>query len=149
MNYSKIYDSLVAKAQSRPIPDCYTERHHVVPRCLGGSDEATNLVVLTAREHCFAHLLLARIHGGKLWHAANLMANVHNMKSRAYAIAKGKFVENFSGENHPMFGKKHSTESLTKMSGENHPYFGKKLSFEHRMKIAESKFGKKPSRIKP
>jgi hypothetical protein len=149
MNYSKIYDSLVAKAQSRPVPACYAERHHVVPKCLGGSDDAANLVSLTAREHCFAHLLLARIHGGGLWHAANMMANVHNMKSRAYAIARENHAEKMRnrivseatrqklsgarrGENNPMFGK----------TGEKSPWFGKTLSEETRQKLSAAKLGK-------
>lgn len=34
---------------------------------MGGGDEAANIVVLTAEDHFFAHLLLAKIHGGKMW----------------------------------------------------------------------------------
>lgn len=45
------------------MPDgTYTETHHIVPRCLGGTDEADNLVELTAEEHLCAHLLLTRIY---------------------------------------------------------------------------------------
>lgn len=65
MNYQNIYQQLVERAKSRTI-DGYTEKHHIVPRCLGGSDTKDNLVSLTAREHFIAHLLLVKIHNGNL-----------------------------------------------------------------------------------
>lgn len=36
--------------------------HHIVPKCLGGSDEPSNLVVLSGREHFLAHYLLTKIY---------------------------------------------------------------------------------------
>jgi hypothetical protein len=53
----------------------YTERHHIQPKCLGGTDDHKNLVRLTAREHFVVHHLLTKIHSGcskslmKAWHA--------------------------------------------------------------------------------
>lgn len=40
----------------------YGEVHHIVPKAEGGSDDSTNLVKLTGREHYIAHLLLAKIY---------------------------------------------------------------------------------------
>jgi hypothetical protein len=52
----------------------------------------------------------------------------------------------FSGENHHMYGKKHTRKSLEKMSismkGENHPNYGKNLPEETRKKISEKHKGK-------
>jgi hypothetical protein len=73
MNYCAIYDSLVAAARANP-PQGYTEKHHIVPRCLGGGDAPENIVRLSARQHFVAHLLLAKIHGGKLIVAAFRMS---------------------------------------------------------------------------
>ena len=42
----------------------YCEAHHIIPKCLGGSDDKTNIILLTAREHYIAHLLLRRIYPG-------------------------------------------------------------------------------------
>ena len=39
--------------------DEYHERHHIVPKCMGGTDEEDNLIDLFAREHFMAHKLLA------------------------------------------------------------------------------------------
>lgn len=63
MDYAKIYNRLVARARGRTI-DEYTERHHVIPRCMGGTDDASNLVRLTAEEHFMAHKLLVKMHPG-------------------------------------------------------------------------------------
>ncbi len=60
MNYQKIYESLIQKARKRKI-SCYTEKHHVVPRCMGGTDCLDNIVALTPEEHYVAHQLLVKI----------------------------------------------------------------------------------------
>ncbi|WP_192215651.1 HNH endonuclease [Methylobacterium bullatum] len=67
MNYSRIYSEFIANRRARSTPYGYSERHHIVPRALGGGDDNENLIDLTAEDHFFAHLLLAKIHGGKLW----------------------------------------------------------------------------------
>lgn len=110
MDYVKHYEALIEKAQSRAEMSGYTEKHHIVPRCIGGSDDKENLIDLTAEEHYVAHLLLAKIHGGKLWFAANMMANRNN---KSYAWIKKKFA----AENSIIHtGMKHTEESKKKMS---------------------------------
>lgn len=69
MNYQKHYDALIARAFKRDLSG-YSERHHIIPRCLGGSDSVDNMAVLTASEHFVAHQLLAKIYPldkGVLW----------------------------------------------------------------------------------
>ena len=61
MDYERIYQQLIENRQSEK-PKGYVENHHIIPRCLGGTDDESNLVVLTAREHYIAHLLLTKIH---------------------------------------------------------------------------------------
>lgn len=39
--------------------DGYHERHHILPKCLGGGNEEKNLIDLYAKEHFIAHKLLA------------------------------------------------------------------------------------------
>lgn len=60
MNYQKIYDSLIQKRIDHPLykNNCYCEKHHIIPKSLGGTNDYTNLINLTAREHYIAHLLL-------------------------------------------------------------------------------------------
>lgn len=64
MNYAAIYARLVERAKQRVLNE-YTESHHIVPRCMGGGDEASNLVRLTAEEHWVAHKLLVKIHSSE------------------------------------------------------------------------------------
>lgn len=61
MNYQKIYDALIERGRNR-IPQGYVERHHILPRCMGGSDENSNLVALTPEEHFVAHILLVKMY---------------------------------------------------------------------------------------
>lgn len=69
MNYEKIYNSLIQSRKSRGLDksklEGYYERHHIVPRSMGGSNEDNNLVLLTGREHYVAHLLLTKFKTGQ------------------------------------------------------------------------------------
>jgi hypothetical protein len=63
MNYQKIYDNLILSRSNQTVKkDEYYEKHHIIPKCLGGSNDKTNLILLTYREHYLAHLLLCKIH---------------------------------------------------------------------------------------
>ena len=77
MNYKHIYDSLIFKCKNREKPNTYTERHHIIPRCMQGNDTEDNLVFLTAKEHFVAHHLLCKIYSSnpKLWFAFNAMVH--------------------------------------------------------------------------
>ena len=60
------YNNLVEKAKTRGLNKrklwYYTEKHHIVPKCMGGKNERSNYVLFTFREHLVAHELLARIY---------------------------------------------------------------------------------------
>lgn len=61
MNYKKHYEALCYGRQTLcriKTEKEYYELHHIVPKSLGGQDTESNLVMLTAREHYIAHLLL-------------------------------------------------------------------------------------------
>ena len=77
-------------------PNGYVERHHILPRALGGTDDSSNLVALTAREHFLAHMLLAKIYGGTMWQAIIIMKGGKNKycNSKLFEIARRyAFVE--------------------------------------------------------
>lgn len=61
MNYKKIYESIVSRGKARVIKG-YKERHHIIPRCMGGGDEEDNLVNLTPEEHYVCHQLLVKMY---------------------------------------------------------------------------------------
>ena len=57
MNYKTIYENLIkTRSNQTLLKEEYYENHHILPKCLGGSDDPQNLIKLTAREHflCFS-----------------------------------------------------------------------------------------------
>ena len=87
MNYKNIYDNIIKKRLTSS-PNGYSERHHIVPRCLGGSDTKENIVSLTAKEHFLCHQLLCKIYPGesKLIFAAWMMTNCENEGQIRYRV---------------------------------------------------------------
>lgn len=85
MNYARIYAAFIddRRAKQPQAPD-YFEKHHIKPRCLGGGDEPENIIRLTPEDHLFAHLLLAKMHGGKLWVAVHAMCHLVNKGARGH-----------------------------------------------------------------
>jgi len=77
--YTRWYYTIINRAQTRQL-NCYTERHHIVPKSLRGSNESSNLVSLTAREHFVCHMLLTKMVSGiqrqKMVHAWWAMATL-------------------------------------------------------------------------
>lgn len=106
MNYQKHYDALIERARHR-VAEGYLEKHHVVPKCLGGSDDPRNLVMLTAEEHYVAHQLLVKLNPGNvnLVYAACLMSKSpigKRMNNKLFGWLKRKLSEHqsekFSGK---------------------------------------------------
>ena len=62
--YTRWYYSIVNNAQLRVL-DGYKEKHHIIPKSLGGTNELSNLVALTAREHFVCHRLLIKMTTGQ------------------------------------------------------------------------------------
>ena len=59
--YFKIYNQIIDNRLKNPLPeDEYGEIHHIIPRSLGGSNDDSNLVKLSAREHYICHYLLTK-----------------------------------------------------------------------------------------
>jgi len=95
MNYERIYDSLVTRAKNRKF-EGYTEKHHIIPKCMGGIDDVVNLVDLTPEEHYVAHQLLVKMYpeNVSLVYAANMMcvSSCDNPRSnKRYGWLKRKF----------------------------------------------------------
>jgi hypothetical protein len=107
MNYQQIYNNLIDRA-TRRISKGYVEKHHIVPRCLGGTDAKENIVNLYPEEHYLAHLLLCKLNKGnsKLLYAAMNMTSgsmINNGKrnNKAYGWLRRQYAESMSGDNNP------------------------------------------------
>lgn len=112
----------------------YTERHHIVPKSLGGTDCKDNLVRLTAREHSLCHLMLVRMTEGtakkKMAYAANATLKCRRfgqvkISTRMYEKAKADYAD----------ARRGVPRSETTKARLSKAHQGKKLSDEHRRSI--------------
>ncbi len=70
----------------------YREKHHIIPKCLGGTDDSWNIVELTYEEHIEAHLILHLLnpnHTG-LMHAYYMMAGMTKKARQATIKIAGR-----------------------------------------------------------
>lgn len=138
--YTKWYYNIVSRATARDKNiNLYLEKHHIVPRSIGGSNDKDNIVALTGREHFICHVLLTKMTSGvahyKMVHAAIGMKRARKyqeryINSRLYETIKKEFAEISRQRNK---GKVISEETRIKMSaaksGKKKPAgFGEKIS---------------------
>lgn len=73
----------------------YYERHHIIPKCMGGRDEEDNLIDLFAREHFIAHKLLAleNPENDSLIYAWSCMAFPNNNMQQRYELTPDEYEE--------------------------------------------------------
>jgi ssDNA-binding Zn-finger/Zn-ribbon topoisomerase 1 len=145
--YTRWYNNIILSANNRTLTG-YVERHHIIPKCLGGSNEVNNMVMLTAREHFVCHYLLTKMVEGvfkkKMFNALNKMRQSkytqdrYIINSRQFAYLRKGLSEYNKGSYNYMFGKKHSDdvkELLSKL------HSGKELTEWHISRIKESNTG--------
>ena len=98
MDYQKHYNNLINRAKHRLL-EGYTENHHIIPRCIGGSNDSTNLVALTPEEHYVAHQLLVKIYPDepKLVYAAHMMGNTRK-GNKSYGWLRKRLSESMKGK---------------------------------------------------
>lgn len=84
MNYLRIYNNLINRAKVRTPPHTYTELHHIIPRSHAGTDDPTNLVRLTLKEHRLAHILLAMCGHSEQWYSVEAMLQDRLNKNRPH-----------------------------------------------------------------
>lgn len=86
MNYHNVYQQLIKNAQAkrRVKGTEYYEQHHILPRSMGGSNQSSNLVLLTAKEHYVAHHLLWRAHRNKSMALAFIKIRTGNAQQQTH-----------------------------------------------------------------
>jgi len=166
MNYAKIYEQLITRARERVL-DSFTETHHILPRCLGGTDDISNLVELTPEEHFVAHQLLVKIYPGesKLVFAVIQMTGGYKRNNKCFGWLRRKISEARKGkpgfirteetrrkmrDNHVgMLGKEHSEETKAilreKRKTQQATFLGKTHSQETKDYLSKLNTGKKHS----
>ena len=142
--YTRWYYNIIQRAQLRTI-NGYKEKHHIIPRSLGGTDESSNLVNLTAKEHYIVHLLLPYMlldpeHKKKMWGALRCMSKLIYKTHRRY-VGSARFYQK-AKENTDFGtrrGKKQTPEEIAKRSAS---LKGRVRSEETKRKIGQANKGK-------
>lgn len=133
--YTKWYFQIIESARNNPYQG-YTEKHHIIPKSIGGTDTADNIIILSGRQHYICHLLLTKMTSGnnryKMIKAAWMTSHTRTgtkTNSRIYQYLK----ENIS----------FSKETRQKLSAAKK---GKPMKFEHREHLSKKMTGRKLSK---
>jgi hypothetical protein len=155
--YEKWYNQIIASGKSNRLVG--HELHHILPKSLGGADDTSNLIYITAREHFICHWLLTKIYptGEEHWKMLNALRMMraenpnqtrYNTKitSRVYAKLKEEYSvlqsNRYKGSGNGMYGKNQSIEAKQKIGKANSGDRNGAKQTLARKKITESKLGK-------
>lgn len=147
MNYEKIYHQIIETSKSRTEKPLIVERHHIVPKSLGGSNEPSNIVSVTPREHFLLHKLLVKMTTGlerrKMVNAFCYMAFTRNNKclsrpisSRDYEYARSICKEGMYTEER---NKKISQSRKAKIAAGWRQERTEETKIKHRATLAQKK----------
>jgi hypothetical protein len=154
MDYKRIHDLIIERAKNRHL-EGYSEKHHILPACLGGTNDKSNLVKLTAKEHFIVHKLLCMIypHESKLqyavwafcnWKSTGQKRNYH-IGSREYEKLRKEFSITHSNR---LLGIKlgpqthdHISKRTSQLKGSGNGMFGKTHTEKARLAIKNAQTG--------
>jgi len=164
--YRSWYKSIIANAKTaarikQKGGPCF-ERHHILPKSMGGSDKPCNLVLLTAKEHFLCHWLLTQFTIGTARRSAAFAFGCMTMRpSGTERLTSAQYSKLISAKREAAISVGGpSLDACRKgglaMKGYKHqPEFGRSLSIsqrgkvltkEHREKISASR--KRSDRVK-
>jgi len=133
------------------------DSHHIIPKCMGGSNDKSNKVLLTPREHFIVHRLLTKMVDSpykKSMYCAivrflgkNADRSLIKKNSRTYQNIIEQNRKHMSGVNNPFYGKTHSKETREFISkfnkeyqlGNKNPFYGKEHTVETKKLLSELK----------
>jgi hypothetical protein len=132
------------------------EKHHIIPKSIGGSNDASNLVLLTAREHYVCHLLLPKmcINNNDVYKMSYAFFSMKKntlhkgrYTSKLHQIHREAMIRKISKENSVHWKRKKSDEQVKKMvetrrrngclASDRNGMFGKKHTFDSKILMSE------------
>ena len=146
LHYLNRYNKFIGVLKAQTI-NGYYELHHIIPKSSGGSNDKSNLVALTARQHYIAHWMLWKAYGENMTRAFFMMSSVgkyERVSSKTYDKARKDYsaqvkIQMANKPNIPKFTPEHR-EKLRQAK------LGRKLSEETKEKIRKYRLGKKMSK---
>ena len=157
MNYKLVYNNIIDKYKKLNLTkSSVTETHHIIPRCIGGSNNKDNLIVVPTRVHYILHLLLWKIKDftkeqhNKLTSALFCMSKLSINKERRRKFKFNSIIyEKYSNERRKILSEKcKQWGSVTPCIHFTKGHLGHKHSEEVRKKMSKkrkpsNKFGRK------
>lgn len=110
MTYAEFIGDILKTRGRFNCGNSYCEVHHIIPKCMGGTDDKDNLIELFAREHFVAHRMLAleNPENEKLVYAWWCMCSLPGSSKKRtdvcaeeYEEARIEYARHFSGGNNP------------------------------------------------
>jgi len=140
--YTKYYNLLTSRAKGRVLTE-YTERHHIIPQSLGGSNDKENLVNLTAREHFICHWLLIKMTEGenrsKMLYALMYMRSASEGMHRYQSYSTSRVYEHYRKEHAKNHSKVMKDKNLIPWNKG-----GVEITEEHRQNLRIAALNRKP-----
>ena len=134
-------------------PEGYSELHHIIPKSLGGTNDSTNLVRLTAREHFIVHMLLTKCMSTKngyhkMVNAAHRLIYGNDEKyvynSKLYESVKIQYSK-VASERFNSWWDNFTPEQRSEMrSGDKNSRYGKPCPENVKQAISKANKGKQP-----
>lgn len=168
-NYQEFIQNILNTRGRFGCGDEYHERHHILPKCLGGLDNDENLIDLFAKEHFVAHRLLVLEHpdNNKLTYVWWMMSHIKDKNQDRYELSAEEYEEakiahsivmkervitqetrdklreiNLGHEVSEVTRKKISDKAKERFADHMYnPLLGRRLSEEVRQKISQSNKG--------
>lgn len=119
LTYDEFINNILETRGRFACGDEYHERHHIVPKCVGGTNDEENLVDLFAREHFIAHKMLAEENPNEegllyAWWCMSIQTNEHTkeryqLTAEEYEEVRTKFAllmsDKMSGDGNRMWNR--------------------------------------------
>ena len=119
LTYEEFINNILETRGRFACGDEYHERHHIVPRCVGGTNDEYNLIDLFAREHFIAHKMLAEENPNEegllyAWWCMSIQTNEHTkeryqLTAEEYEEVRTKFAslmsDKMSGDGNRMWNR--------------------------------------------
>ena len=117
MTYKEKYFEIINTGYKSKPESGYYERHHIVPKCMGGTNSEGNLIDLFAREHFIAHKLLANENPDNLSlvRAYSMMAFPKTNVHKRYELSPEEYEEARKAVSVALKGKSLSEEAKNKL----------------------------------
>jgi len=138
--YKRWYYQIVTRARRRGVLEGYFEKHHVIPRSMGGKNYFWNMVYLTYREHYIVHWLLTKMTEGskkrKMIFALIQMTLTTTVEKRKGIIPSRWFDKSRNLRVNIMKGNKYGVGVISANKGKKaSPELRAKLSASHKGKV--------------